>query len=159
MLVVKPVALVASNEKLTPVGVGSTVSHRKQTRLVVLENKVFVWKSLPEDTQAARTVSLHKIAALDHEVLNDAMERAVLVPDRHLVELELPGAQLPEVLRGLRHDVAEELHLDATNRMAPDRDVEEHHRVVGVPLWPVLGHLRGHGCPRGAARAQTQRAP
>merc|ERR1712113_1080757 len=40
MLVVQPVALVACDEELAPVGVRTTVGHGEQARLVVLEHEV-----------------------------------------------------------------------------------------------------------------------
>lgn len=39
-----------------------------------------------------------KIAALDHEVLNDPMEAGTFVTDGHAVFTMLPGAELTEIL-------------------------------------------------------------
>ena len=36
----------------------------------------------------------------------------------------------PKVLSSARHDVGEELHLDASDGLAADRDVEENHWIV-----------------------------
>ena len=45
----------------------------------------FVWRLLlAEDRQRARAVVLHEIAALDHEILDHAVHRGVLVPYRDL---------------------------------------------------------------------------
>mmetsp|Transcript_52072 Transcript_52072/g.117299 ORF Transcript_52072/g.117299 Transcript_52072/m.117299 type:complete len:221 (-) Transcript_52072:28-690(-) len=144
VLVVQPVALVARDEELAAVGVGAAVGHGEQAGLVVLEDEVLVGEPLPEDAQTACAVALHEVASLNHEVLDDSVESTVLVANGHLVQLELPSAQLPEVLCCLRHHVTVELHLYAAHGVASDGDVEEYHRVVRVPLRPVLCHLSRH---------------
>merc|ERR1711957_360585 len=111
MLVIQPIALVARDEELTAVGVGTTVGHGKQSWFLVLQTEVLIRKALPEDTQTSRAVALHEISTLDHEVLDDSVEGAIFVADGHLVQSELAGAKLTEILGCLRHHVAEELHL------------------------------------------------
>jgi hypothetical protein len=80
-------------------------------------------------------VAVEKVAALDHEVLDLApselvdgstpssayhtMELGALVSDRAAVgPARLARAELPEVLGRPGHDVLEELHLDAAERLA-----------------------------------------
>lgn len=60
-----------------------------------------------------------EVAALDHEVLDDAMEPAAGVA----LALRLLR-QLDEVVHGLRHGAAEQADDNATDRLVADRHVE-----------------------------------
>jgi hypothetical protein len=54
----------------------------------------------------------------------NAVEFGVLVSDGAVVGSPgLAGAELPEVLRRLRNDVVEELHLDAAERLALHKSI------------------------------------
>lgn len=53
---------------------------------------------------------LDKVAALDHEVLDDPVEGCVLVAHGHAIAAVLAGAELAEVLGRPRADVREQLH-------------------------------------------------
>ena len=56
-------------------------------------------------------------------------------------EARLPGAQLPEVLCGLRHDVTPELHRDPAQLLAPGAQVEVDTGELG--LGRELPHSEG----------------
>ena len=85
----------------------------------------------PIDARAPRPVTVDEVAALDHEVLDDAVELGALVALRaaHGV-LGLTGAELAEVLGGARHGVGVQLHFDAAEGFAAESDVEEDDGVL-----------------------------
>lgn len=60
--------------------------------------KIFIREAGPVNADGTCSVTLQKVTTLDHEVLNDAVERGVLVPLRLSIALpELPGAELAEI--------------------------------------------------------------
>jgi hypothetical protein len=100
--------------------------------------------------RTAGSVALCEISALDHEVLDDAVEFAAFVALAHGFL-----RQLLEVPDGFRDGVAEEADLDAADGLVADCDVEPN-LVVGVYLrdnnrkeidyligdfWPFLGFV------------------
>lgn len=93
----------------------------------MLGNEVLVRELVTVDRQAARPVLGGEVPALDHEVLDDAMEWAVLIPHWGLFRGRpiLPCAKLPEVLGGFGHNVSEELERYAANVGVGDLEVEE----------------------------------
>ena len=95
-------------------------------------DEILIREFAPVDAHAPRAVPLEEVPALDHEVLDHAVELHPLVPHGDHVLLVLARAELPKVFRRLRAHVREELHLDASRLHASDGDVEEHHRVVRV---------------------------
>ena len=86
----------------------------------------------PINARATRTIAIHKIPSLDHEVLDHAVELAALVPLRAAqVIFRLAGAELAEVLGGARDGVGVELHFDAAEGFAAEGEVEEDDGVFG----------------------------
>ena len=86
----------------------------------------------PINARATRTIAIHKIPSLDHEVLDHAVELAALVPLRAAqVVFRLAGAELAEVLGGARDGVGVELHFDAAEGFAAEGEVEEDNGVFG----------------------------
>ena len=71
MLSVQEVALVACDEELAPVGVGSRVGHGQKSGSGMLDVKVFVGKLVAVDAHGSCTVTLQEIATLDHKILDD----------------------------------------------------------------------------------------
>ena len=63
------------NEKLAAVSVFAGVGHRKQPRTCMNFFEVFVFELLAVDRLAPRTVAVGKVAALAHEVGDNAVER------------------------------------------------------------------------------------
>lgn len=94
-------------------------SSTARTGAGVLQNEVLVLERGAVHGPAARAVSVGDVAALNHELVDDAMELGPLVPVPVLAR-----GQLPEVLRRLRHHVAEQRHHDAAGGRTPDLDVE-----------------------------------
>jgi len=108
VLAVEPVSLDGAEEELGSVGVGPGVGHRQCSRPFVLELEVLVGELLAVNGLAARAVALGEVAALAHEVFDDAVEAGA-----REAEALLAGAQSTEVLGGLGDDVFAQGHLDA----------------------------------------------
>merc|ERR1719487_1495672 len=110
----------------------------------MFQREVLIRETLSEDAQTACAIAFHEVSTLNHEILDNPMESAVLVANWHLVKLELSGTELPEILGRLWDHVAKELHLDAADWMATNGNVEKDHWVVGMPLWAVFRRRRSH---------------
>ena len=87
---------------LTSVGVLSRVCHGEEARRVMPQLEVLVL----EGSRAvyggdACAVVVDEISALDHEVLDDAVEGGSLVSLRNPVSFVLPSTKLTEVLSSL----------------------------------------------------------
>ena len=79
------------------------------------------------DRLAACAVESGEVAALRHEVRNDAMENGVSEMNGLAGKLRLSffsRTQLPEILRSQRHHVLEELKLNAAGRFLVDLNVK-----------------------------------
>lgn len=86
----------------------------------MLERKVLICKALgPINAGAASAVAVKKVAALAHEVRDDAVEAAALVAlGPTLGVFVLARAVLAEVLSRARHHVGEELESYPAQRLA-----------------------------------------
>jgi len=120
VLAVEPGGLGGAQEELAAVGVGAGVGHGQDARAGVLQLEVLVLELHAVDGLAARAVPGGEVAALAHEVGDDAVEAGPLEP----VSL-LAGAQRAEVLAGPRSDVEAQLHGDPAELLAAGLDVEE----------------------------------
>lgn len=109
VLTVQPIGLDAGDEELRAIGVGSSIGHREDTRLGMLELEVFVLELGAVDGLASGAVVVREVTSLTHEVRDDPMETAALV-----AETFVAGAQGPEVLRCLRCDVGAQLKIGFT---------------------------------------------
>ena len=111
----------------------------------MLENEVLVVECAAVDALASGAVALGEVAALAHELRNDAVKRAAFVAEALLV-----SAQLAKVLDGHWHHVGAQLDDEATGLALADRDVEVDARVVLELLcWQALGHRHGAHLRRG----------
>jgi hypothetical protein len=70
------------NEKLAAVGVGARISHAHLVGLIMKDRKILVVKCMSIDGLATGAVTLCKIAALNHEIIDDAVERGAFVVQR-----------------------------------------------------------------------------
>jgi len=104
VLVVQPGGLHGANEELGSVRVGASVGHRQDAGAGVLQLEVLVGELVAVDRLAASAVVVGEIAALAHEVGDDAVENGALV-----AESLLAGAQGAEVLGGLGHNIGAQL--------------------------------------------------
>lgn len=102
--VVQPRSFDSRDEELRAVGVGSGVGHAHDAGSGVLEGEVLVLKLVAVDRLAASAIVVGEIAALAHEVGDDAVECGALVA----VAL-LSGAQGAEVLACLGGDIGAKL--------------------------------------------------
>ena len=154
MFTVKPRSNDGRDDELRAVGVLARVSHREQPCLVVSQFKVLVYtrvrgdinmytymshgddtrranaitvKLVAVDGFPARTVTAGKVAALDHELGDDTVERGSLV-----AKAVLACGELAKVSSRPGHDVVEEREDDATRRLVVDVDVE-----LGWERWSV----------------------
>lgn len=96
----------------------------------MLVDKVLICKRSAVDRHETCSVVIHKVASLNHEILDDPVERAVLETERHAVLLVLAGAKLAKVLGRTGHRVRKELNLDSADFRGSDRDVEKDDRVL-----------------------------
>lgn len=104
VLVVQPGGLHSANKELGAVRVGASVGHRQDAGAGVLQLEVLIGELVAVDGLAASAVVVGEVAALAHEVGDDAVENGALVP-----ESLLAGAQGAEVLGGLGHDIGAQL--------------------------------------------------
>lgn len=93
----------------------------------MLELEILVLELLAVDALAAGAVAVGKVTALDHELLDDAVELGALVVEglAALAEALLAGAEGAEVLGRLGHHVVVQLHYDAPSLPVADVDLEE----------------------------------
>lgn len=103
------------------------ICHGHQEGAVVLQLEVLILELLAVDALAAGTITGGEVAALDHELLDDAVELRALVVER-LAALSLAllaGAQGAKVVSGLWDDVVVQLYNDATCLALADVHLEE----------------------------------
>ena len=134
MFLVQEVALGARDEELAAVGVLARVGHGQEAGGVVPKLKVLVLEgaSPAVDGEDARPVIVDKVAALDHEVLDDPMKGGSLESLGDAVLFELARAELAVVFRRLGAHVGEQLQKNPSDGRVAHRDIEEHHGVVRV---------------------------
>lgn len=101
--------------------------------------KVLIRKTLRAiDTRAPRPIPIQEIATLNHEILNHAVEYAVLVALRPAsTVLGFACAKLAEVFCCSGYDVREKFHFDAAEWFAAECGVEEDDWVA------LCGHSDG----------------
>ena len=104
VLAVEPGGLDSADKELAAVGVGAGVGHGEDSGSGVLQLEVLVLKLVAVDGLASGSVVVGEVAALAHEVGDDAVEGGALV-----AEALLSGAEGAEVLSGARNDVGAEL--------------------------------------------------
>merc|ERR1712050_533404 len=97
VLAVEPLGLDRSEEKLGSIGVWSCIGHAQNTWAGVLEIEVLIRKLLPIDALATSAITTGEVTTLNHEVGDDAVERAALVVKRlaRLASALVAGAERP----------------------------------------------------------------
>lgn len=127
MVTVKPLCLDCRDEELAAVRVRAGVGHGDVAGTAVLDIEVLVRERSAVDRFAAPSVLVREIAALDHEVGDDAVERCALVAElfaRRRADALVAEAEVTEILCRLRDCFAEEADLDAAGGCAANRNVE-----------------------------------
>lgn len=92
---------------------------QESTSLVYLKQPPLLQDRI--NTNPKLTIAASKISALDHEVLDDAMELGALV-----MSLLVSNGQLLKVIRGLGHTAAKQTDLDSAHGLASDRHIKVH---------------------------------
>ena len=85
----------------------TSVGHAQQEGLLVLELKVLVLELLSVDALTTSSIASSEVTTLDHERLDDTVERRALVVERLaiLALALLAGTQCAEVFGGLGDDI------------------------------------------------------
>ena len=120
MLAVEPRRLHGAEEELRAVGVRAGVGHAQDAGAGMLQLEILIGELLAVDRLAAGAVLVGEIAALAHEVWNDAVEGAAFV-----AEALFTGAERAEVLRRLGHDVRTQFNDHPPKRLAVGGDVPD----------------------------------
>jgi len=81
----------------------------------VLQGKVLVAEGVAVYAGHAGAVALHKVAALDHEVLDHPMETGAFVANGNAIRSVLARAELPEVFRRAGHCVRKEFEYHSSD--------------------------------------------
>ena len=106
---VQEVTLGCRDEKLAAVAVFPTVGHRELAWLGVFEGEVFISEGgAGVYRHAASPVTVDKVPALNHEVLDDAVEVGAFVAQWDTVLPVLSCAELPEILSRLGNNISEQ---------------------------------------------------
>ena len=152
VLSIQPCSRASAQEELTTVSARAGVRHAQHTGTLVAEVEVLVVELVAVDGLSAGSVVVREVAALAHEVGDDAVETRALEAEPLVV-----GAEGLEVLGGLRDDVLLQLHHDLLETAdAPNVHLEKdlHVGLVdlkrrSVALLELLEVLRGGQSLRG----------
>mmetsp|Transcript_66570 Transcript_66570/g.177303 ORF Transcript_66570/g.177303 Transcript_66570/m.177303 type:complete len:216 (+) Transcript_66570:3-650(+) len=127
VLAVQMRGLRRAEEELRAIGVGAAVCHGKDALAGVLQAEVLVAELGAVDALAAGAVTAREVAALNHEVGDDAMELAALVVQGHPARTGplVACTEVRKVCNRLRDGVPEEPDGDALGLLLPDLHVEE----------------------------------
>jgi len=95
------------------------IQHTQETLLGVFQLKVLVWELGTIDGLSASTITTSEVSALNHELLDDSVERRSFV-----AEALFAGCKSSEVLRSLGDGLAIETHDNPAKFFISMRDVE-----------------------------------
>jgi len=121
VLSIQPRSFHRTDEELGAVRIWAGIGHGENSRLGVLQGKVFISELLSVDRLSTGSVAASEVAALEHELGNDTMKFTALE-----TKALLSGAKSSKVFSCLGNDVGIERELDAPFGLAADGDVEEH---------------------------------
>mmetsp|Transcript_53101 Transcript_53101/g.103917 ORF Transcript_53101/g.103917 Transcript_53101/m.103917 type:complete len:211 (-) Transcript_53101:169-801(-) len=121
------------DEELGSVRVRSSVGHREEVWLVVLDRKTLVCKFPPVDRLPSRAVAAGEVTSLTHESRDDAVEFGALEVKRlSLCSCALfPCAQRPEIFCCLWQEVVVEGQHHPPRLLVADVNVKEDRRARG----------------------------
>jgi len=121
VLAIQPRRYDSANEELTSVCIFACIGHAKPSSTIMIELEILVGKSFSIDALTTHAVAGGEVAALNHEILDDAMEFRALITIAFLA-----CAQVDEILDRTRYGLTEQAEHDATNVLASDGNIEEH---------------------------------
>lgn len=121
MAAVQPWRSHSGNEELRAVGVAAAVGHGQAAGFVMFDGKGLVLEGGSVDRAAAHAGAVGEVAALDHEVGDDAVERGVDVARGGVLAL----CERDEVGDGARSDVAEQPEHDTAQWLVAVLQIEE----------------------------------
>jgi len=154
MLAIQPGRLDGGDEELRSVGVRAGIGHGQIHGSLMLELEVLIGKLLPVNRLAAAAVAVGEVAALDHEVGDDAVETTPLVVKGlpTLASSLLASAERAEVLHGLGDGVAEKSHDNPTLFASLDLDIEENLGGDSLAYRLRLSSLQSRGTSKGQGK-------
>merc|ERR1712142_1209985 len=92
----------------------------------MLQLEVLIGKLLPVDAQTSSTIAVGEVASLNHEVLDNTVELAVLVGESVSISLLVTFSQTLEVLYSLRNRSSEKTNNNSPSRFTTDFNVKVH---------------------------------
>lgn len=107
MLAVQKVTFRTGYKELTPIRIPSAVGHCQQARRIVLERKVLIAECVSINASDAGAIALHKITALNHEILDHSVETGALVANGNTIGPIFARTKLSKVLSSPWHCVRE----------------------------------------------------
>ena len=127
MSAIEPGSLLESNEELRSIGIGSSVCHREEEGLSVLELEVLIIEARAIDALTTSAVTICEVTSLSHEAWDDSVEVRILeVQGLPSISNSLfTCAESAEVFGSLRDCISEETKDDTTSLLAIDLDIEE----------------------------------
>ncbi len=127
MLAVQVGGVDGGNEELRSVGVGASIGHGQQADAIVLQDEVLVGELGAVDALATTAITRSEVAALQHKLGDDTVERTTLVVKglAGLASSLLASAKSSEVLGSLGDNVVTEDELDSASFLSVNGDVEE----------------------------------
>lgn len=105
MLTIQKVALRTGNKELAAIGIPAAVGHCQEARRIVLERKVLIAECVSINACDTGAIALHKITALNHEILNDSVKAGTFVANGHTIWPIFSCTELSKVLSSAWHGV------------------------------------------------------
>uniref|UniRef100_A0A1B0B9Q7 Uncharacterized protein n=1 Tax=Glossina palpalis gambiensis TaxID=67801 RepID=A0A1B0B9Q7_9MUSC len=81
VFVVQPGSLNSTNKKLRTIGIRSGIGHRQDAGASMLQSEIFISEFVAINRFAAGAIVICEIAALAHEIGNDAMEGGAFITE------------------------------------------------------------------------------
>jgi len=116
---IEPFGLGGAEEELRAIGAWAGVGHAEDAGAGVLEGEVLVSELGTIDGLTTGAIMVGEVAALAHEAGNDAVEAG-----GGKAKALLAGAESPEVLSSLGHNVAAKFHHHPTQGLAINGNVK-----------------------------------
>ena len=131
MLSIQMWCSIICDEKLTSVGVLTSVGHRKKIRLGVLQFEVFILKLMSPNTLPTGAIASGEVATLHHESWNDSMELRIqeMEVSARPASALLTRAEGSEVRDGLRNHILKQFELNSRRWLIANLNVHVNTRI------------------------------